>query len=233
MRLSVLIGCTVLVVTPASGQETISGDTGGGSSAAAERRPLMANGFRDEIVTQARDLLEKRCPTAPYQPCEEIRQEFVAGGDDLAAYFVAQWKAGIAEGWFPDYGMLSYMAYTDSETAYEYLRQLVEASPELAAVTGETGLTERNVRYYALRGLGRHRDPRALDLLIRDLDSAEDDLTKLVRLGGIQRHMTDTGTKRPALARRLARLQGRGGKVGKRAAELSAWLAARGLLADD
>jgi hypothetical protein len=232
MRLSVLVGCTVLVVTPVSAQETISRDTGGGPFAEAGRRPLMANGFRDEIVTQARDLLEKRCPTAP-QPCEEIRAEFVAGGDDLAAYFVAQWEAGIAEGWFPDYGMLSYMAYTDSETAYEYLRRLVEGGPELAAVTGETGLTERNVRYYALRGLGRHRDSRALDLLIRDLDSAEDDLTKLVRLGGIQRHMTDTGTKRPELARRLARLQGRGGTVGKRAAELSAWLAAQGLLADD
>lgn len=97
----------------------------------------------------------------------------MAGGDDLAAYFIAQWKAGIAEGWFPDYGMLAYMAYTDTETAYEYLRRLVEGGAELAAVTGETGLTERDVRYYALRGLERHRDPRALDLLIRDLDSAE------------------------------------------------------------
>lgn len=137
-----------------------------------------------------RDLQEggPRCPVGPRDGCPPVEEIFREGGDRLASYMIRQHEVSVREGYAETLTYLSYIGYTESDTAFEYLRDRLRDRRSFPKKYN------RNV----IRALGHTADERVMDEAMRlfeeestDADYRADALRALVRT------MEKTGSRRP------------------------------------
>jgi hypothetical protein len=119
---------------------------------------------------------------------DDVRAQFVAGGDRLARYFIEQYEASLREGYVDAIRFLKYVAYTGSETAFAYLSELIRRGPS------QLGSNEYR---YALAALAKMLDPRSIDMFLHIVASEEESGIRRIAVSGIGSILDRTEVDRP------------------------------------
>ncbi|MGI9431708.1 MAG: hypothetical protein ACR2PQ_05825 [Myxococcota bacterium] len=138
------------------------------------------------------------CPTMPRARCRDAFQPYADGGERLARYLVHHIEASHAEGYPRASHYLTLLAYTRSETGFQYLSALADE-------------WEPGAPAYVLSGiqaLGKTGDERALDSMLRLLaEEGPDSRAHAHALLGVFRLLDDTGSRRADAVHALRRLR--------------------------
>lgn len=134
----------------------------------------------------------------PGKPCKPAQRLFRQGGDQLAAYLITQFERTIRDGYPNRYTTLSYIAYTQSETGFRFIRDRVANRDELPM----------NDRRWAVRALGHTGHPDAIDIAMELIDDPD----KGINTGAVNalwRVSIDTGVLREDVLEALLELRDR------------------------
>jgi hypothetical protein len=213
MRNTIPVFFWLIVVSPLTGhaQENISGDSrgtevGGAGQASATQgaahlsheevdpfvKSMEAAGLRpfDDTDVEMQSLMIDLqtgggCPQGPHDGCPEVRQRFVGGGDRLAEYLIRQLELSEREGLPGSSLYLQYIAYTESETSFDYLVSRLRKRQSLSEA--ETGQT--------IMALGRIGDTRVIEEVIPVFDESTSFDVRADVVRAVVRTMERSGTR--------------------------------------
>ena len=131
--------------------------------------------------------LEERggCPIGPHDGCAHVRSGLTDGGDRLATYLIDQVEQSKREGYKRTFNLLSYVAFTESETGFDYLA---------ARLRNRDALTYQETRE-TIRVLGYASDERVFDEVIPIWDETEDSNIRADVLRAVVRTIQRTETQ--------------------------------------
>lgn len=100
----------------------------------------------------------------PGRPCEPAHNLMRLGGNRLADYLIRQFELGLEQGYPDRLTYLSYIAYTESDSGFRYIRDRVRNREELSL----------DDQRYAARALSYTAEPKAIPIAFELLESEHD-----------------------------------------------------------